>query len=110
MRHNATEIGLAGSIVKRQGRRRGRGERLRAGAQTLAPKHPQDVDAVDEAFASFTRIDSPAAHPSEQAGADDGKFPAGLTDCLSAQLTALDRQRNELVQLLRRIDQASQSI
>jgi hypothetical protein len=34
-------------------------------------------------------------------------MPVRLTECLSAQLHALDRQRSELVQLLRRIDQPS---
>jgi hypothetical protein len=109
MRHNATQLGIASAIAKRGSRRRSRGERLRAAAQTLTENSHGDVDVIDEAFAGFTRVDSPAAQYGVQSGEIDGKFPASITECLSAQLNALDRQRSELVQLLRTIGQESQS-
>jgi hypothetical protein len=97
------------AIFTRDRRRRRRRQRLGAGARALTPNHQQDVDIIDEAFASFTRVDSPDAHDGGQASESDGRFPAELTDCLSAQLHALERQRSELVQLLRRIDLGSQT-
>jgi hypothetical protein len=106
MRHDAMELGIAAALAKRGNRRLSRGQRLRAAARSLAAD--LDVAAIDEAFAGFTRIDAPVANDDDQHGENDGKFPSRLTECLSAQLDALDQQRSELVQLLRRIDQESQ--
>ena len=103
-------LGTASAISKPGRRRRRRSERLCASARALTPNHQQDVDIIDEAFARFTRVDSPVAHDGDGSGESDSRFPAHLTDCLSAQLNALDRQRNELVQLLRRIDRESQTV
>jgi hypothetical protein len=110
MRHDTTILGIAGAISSRDRRRCRRNKRLRAGARELTPNHQQDIDVIDEAFASFTRVDSPDAHGGGEAGESGSRFPVNLTDCLSAQLNALDRQRSELVQLLRRIDREPQSV
>jgi stress-induced morphogen len=107
MRHDAVDLEIAGAIDKRRGHHRSRGERLRAAARTLAGKCHRNVEVIDEAFAGFARVDPPAAHDGNQAGENDRMMPVRLTECLSAQLHALDRQRSELVQLLRRIDQPS---
>lgn len=100
-------LGTASAISRRVRQRRRRSERLRASERAPVPNHQQDVDIIDEAFAIFTRVDSPVAHDGDETGENDGKFPADLTGCLFAQLNALERQRNELVQLLRRIDRES---
>ena len=110
MRHDAMKLGIAGALAKRGSRRFSRSQRLRAAARSLAADHHQDVDVIDEAFAGFTRVDAPIANDDDQYGENDGKFPTRLTECLSAQLNALDRQRSELVHLLRRIDQESQAV
>lgn len=114
MRHDAKELGIAAALANRASRRHGRSARLRAASRAVAEYRRQDVDVhdvdvIDEAFAGFTRVDGPVPRDNVQATANSLTFPVRLTDCLSAQLKALDRQRSELVQLLRRIDQESQA-
>jgi hypothetical protein len=109
MRQDAKELDILGAIAKRRGHHRSRSGRLRAAARTLAGNCHRNVEVIDEAFAGFTRVDSPVAQDGNQAGENYRKMPERLTDDLSARLNALDRQHSELVQLLRRIDQQSQA-
>lgn len=101
MRHDAIEFATGNAIAKR----RSRGERLRDASRMRASGCCPDVDVIDEAFAGFTRVDGPATRDDESAVEILPAIPAALSDCLSAQLKALDRQRTQLEQLLRRIDQ-----
>jgi hypothetical protein len=110
MRHDAVEFATASAIAKRHSGRRSRSDRLRDVSRTLAAGGCPDVEIIDEAFAGFTRVDAPLAGDDELAVEDPEAIPAQLSDCLSAQLKALDRQRTQLVQLLLRIDQESQAV
>jgi hypothetical protein len=65
---------------------------LRAAAHTLARKHNQDVTVIDEAFASYNRIDSPVRQQLEHSSENGGTLPPRLSECLFAQLSALDRE------------------
>jgi hypothetical protein len=109
MRHDAVEFATASAIAKRRSGRRSRSERLRDATRALAADRCPDVEVIDEAFAGFTRVDSPLVHDSD-AVENPPAVSLGLSDCLSAQLKALDRQRNQLVELLHRIDQESQDV
>jgi hypothetical protein len=110
MRHDAIEFAAASPIAKRRSGRRNRSERLRDASRMLAAGRCADIEVIDEAFAGFTRVDAPV----ERGDASDAEnlpaMPARLSECLSAQLNALDRQRTQLVELLRRIDQESQAV
>jgi hypothetical protein len=110
MRHDAIEFATASAIAKRRGQRRSRSERLRDVSRMLPVGRSADVEVIDEAFAGFTRVDAPVARDDADGVENSPDVPAGLSDCLSAQLEALDRQRGQLVQLLRRIDQESQAV
>jgi hypothetical protein len=96
MKHEPIEFGtLRVSAAARSRRRAARAARLAAASIDTTDKTAA-VEAVDEAFAGFAM---PAAH----------SFPQGLVADLSSQLQALDRQREQLSTLLRRIDAASVS-
>jgi hypothetical protein len=109
MRHDAIEFAAASVNAKRRGTHRSRGERLRDASRLTASRRPE-VAVIDEAFAGFTRVDAPAEPNDESAVESLSALPARLSDCLSAQLSALDRQRSQLVELLRRVDQESQVV
>lgn len=97
MRHDAVELGFP----TRHGRRREK--------QRPKPLKPPAVAVVDEAFAGFIPTDVPVL-PVDVSIA--GKTVIGewcstkstLVASLSAQLDALDRQREQLARLLRSID------
>ncbi|HEX2474275.1 MAG TPA: hypothetical protein VHK01_06000 [Lacipirellulaceae bacterium] len=110
MRHDAIEFAAASANAKRHGLRRSRSERLRDASRMMAACRRPDVEVIDEAFAGFTRVDTPAERHDESAAENVPVIPARLSDCLSAQLNALDRQRTQLVELLRRVDQESQAV
>jgi len=94
MRHEPIELGLASTTA---GIRSGRSERGAARnartSMTRAREKCADppIDVVDEAFAGFMQTQR---RPLEE----------GFIAKLSAQLEALDQQREQLSQLLRTID------
>jgi hypothetical protein len=88
MRHEPIEFGLAGKKARaRHALQAARG----AGSFTKTQRGSTEVEVVDEAFAGF----SPRGN---------APLNRGLVAELSAQLAALDRQREQLSQLLRSID------
>jgi hypothetical protein len=110
MRHDAIEFAAASADAKRRGQHRSRSERLRNASRLTATSRRPDVAVIDEAFADFTRVDAPVERDDEGAAGNPPAVPARLSDCLSAQLNALDRQRTQVVELLRRVDQESQAV
>jgi len=110
MRHDPIEFATASAMAKRRGGRRSRSARLRDVSRAVVASGRPDVEVIDEAFAGFTPVDAPVARDDADAVANPPAVSLGLSDCLAAQLKALDRQRTQLAQLLRRIDQESQSI
>jgi hypothetical protein len=63
------------------------------------------ANIIDEAIASFARTDAPDKRTAVAASSHDiGPMNPSLVVGLSAQLEALDRQRDQLAQLLRNID------
>jgi hypothetical protein len=110
MRYDAIDFATVRAIARGRGGRRSRSERLRDVSRSLAAGRCPDFEVIDEAFAGFTRVDAPRAGVDERTVEDPNAIPAGLSDCLSAQLNALDRQRTQIAQVLRRIDQESQVV
>lgn len=110
MRHDAIEFAAASAIAKRRSGRSKRSERLRDASRMLAAGRSANIEIIDEAFARFTRVDAPAERDDKSATENLPDMTARLSDCLSAQLNALDRQRTQLVELLRCVDQESRAV
>lgn len=89
MRHEPIEFGLTGTSSRTRGMRRmTRSARVTAPDTTAKCAVPE---ILDEAFAGF-------------ASSSPHRLEHGLVAGLSAQLEALDRQREQLSRLLRTID------
>jgi len=91
MRHEPIELGLTGTSGRRRGTRRVVHGARRSMAPTKEKCGATAVEVVDEAFAGLARV-------------EPHRLEMGLIAKLSAQLDALDRQREQLSQLLRNID------
>jgi hypothetical protein len=93
MRHDTIEIGLATKATLRRARSRKLRKRVLAQCAADAGAGALAAEVVDEAFAGLSNDASPAepAHRS-------------LLVQLSAQLKALDEQRDHLAQLLRDVE------
>jgi hypothetical protein len=87
MRHDSVDLSFP-TATRRVWYGHGSSRFIADDKRNLAP-----TEVVDEAIASFERVDAPAKPQ-----------PHPLVAKLSAQLNALDRQRNHLAQLLRNID------
>jgi hypothetical protein len=98
MRHEPIEIGPAGTTMKTRASDTRRMTTNSRGAETSIKTKcgTQVVEVVDEAFAGFTPDRRRALQPA-------------LVANLSAQLEALDQQREQLSQLLHSIDLSSMS-
>jgi hypothetical protein len=120
MGHDSIELGRAGLAARAAEDRVTRlATRLAKDARNAGDTRREDV--IDEAFAGFTqassrRIDerrdasgAPAdqIHRDPKASADWDPLKREIAANLSAELQALDRQRERLAELLRSIDQSS---
>jgi hypothetical protein len=96
MMHDHVEF----SALKQRSPRRSRrvASRRRSLSQGQRNAAVQPVDAIDEAFAGFTRVDAGSSR------ADVRCMESHLVATLSAQLRALDQQREQLSKLLQSVD------
>jgi hypothetical protein len=100
MRHDTIEISRARTATSRP-----RAARTSDGDRTATVTMPDaaPIAVIDEAFADFDRFGS---QPAPQGGIAPGRQMLNqlLVSRLSAQLEALDCQREQLAQLLRSVD------
>jgi hypothetical protein len=62
------------------------------------------ANVIDEAISHFAPIDTRATSNANFRTDDNHPLPASLIDKLTAQLATLDRQREQLANLLRHVD------
>lgn len=105
MRHDSIEIAHANST--------GRARRIwhGHGCSRVVFDQPRELppaNVIDEALAGFEPLATSATQEAAATGAHNrGPLNLSLVASLSAQLEALDRQRDHLAQLLRNIDDPS---
>jgi hypothetical protein len=100
MRHETIEFGRVRKATRgRRAVRMAEAGRTATATTTL----PSRTAVIDEVFAGFHRIDS---RPADKTAAAPGPQMVNhlLTIRLAEQLAALDRQREQLAQLLRSVD------